>query len=85
MMIKATKVDGIYDSDPMKNPDAKKYDTISYKEVLSKQLKILDATAVSIAEENSLPIKVVNINKPEDIIGAINGEHVGSSIEMNPL
>jgi len=81
MMIKATKVDGIYDSDPMSNPDAVKYDTISYKEVLDKQLKILDATAVSIAWENSLPIKVVNMNKVEDIIWAIEWKNIGSCIQ----
>ena len=81
MMIKATKVDGIYDSDPMSNPNATKYDTISYKEILDKQLKILDATAVSLASENSLPIKVVNMNKPDDIIAAINWEKVGSTIK----
>lgn len=80
MMIKATKVDGIYDSDPMSNPDAIKFDTISYKEVLDKQLKILDATAVSLASENNLPVKVVNMNNPTDIIGAMNGESVGSTI-----
>ncbi len=81
MMIKATKVDGIYDSDPMTNPDAVKFNTISYKEVLDKGLKILDATAVSIASENSLPIKVVNMNKPDDIIGAMNGDSIGSTIK----
>lgn len=81
MMIKATKVDGIYDSDPMNNPDAVKFDTISYKEVLDKELKILDATAVSIASENSLPIKVVNMNKPDDIIAAMKWEAVGSTIQ----
>jgi len=80
MMIKATKVDGIYDSDPMTNPNAIKFDTISHKEVLNKGLKILDATAVSIASENALPIKVVNMNKPADIIAAMNGENVGSCI-----
>jgi len=81
MIIKATKVDGIYDSDPMTNPDAKKFDTISYQEVLEKWLKILDATAVSIASENSLPIKVVNMNNVDDIIGAINDENIGSTIK----
>jgi len=81
MMIKATKVDGIYDCDPMANPDATKFDTISYKDVLDKQLKILDATAVSIASENALVIKVVNMNKTEDIIGAMNWDNVWSCIK----
>ena len=81
MMIKATKVDGVYDRDPMQDPNAIKFDTISYQEVLNKWLKILDATAVSIAQENTLPIKIVNMHKPQDIIDAIQWKNVGSCIE----
>lgn len=80
MMIKATKVDGIYDKDPMKHSDAKKFDSISYDEVLEKGLKILDATAVCLASENTLPIKVVHMEQTSDIIAAINNEMVGSTI-----
>jgi uridylate kinase len=63
-LMKATKVDGIYDKDPMKHPDAKKYDTISYMEVLSKDLKVMDATATALCHDNKMPIMVFNISQP---------------------
>lgn len=80
MMIKATKVDGIYDKDPMKHSDATKFDTLSYDEVLEKGLKILDATAVCLARENALPIKVVHMEQTSDIIAAMNNQKIGSTI-----
>ena len=80
IMIKATKVDGIYDSDPVKNPGAKKFESISYIEVLNKNLRVLDVTATSFSLENSLKIGVVNILKSGHLKSFILGEGTGSVI-----
>ena len=72
IIIKATKVDGIYDEDPIKNPKAKFYKNISYSEVLNKDLKVMDITAISLAKESKIPILITNINKKNFIINAIN-------------
>jgi|TARA_Y100001960_G_C14257794_1_gene626038 uridylate kinase len=71
-MIKATKVDGIYDKDPMKYSDAEKFDTISYESVIEKNLKILDQTAVSLAKENNQVIQVLKLEDRETLLSAIN-------------
>ena len=71
-IIKATKVDGIYDEDPVKNPKAKFYKKISYSEVLNKDLKVMDITAISLAKESKIPILITNINKKNSILNAIN-------------
>lgn len=80
MMIKATKVDGIYDKDPVKHSDAIFYETISYDEVISKNLKIMDQTAVSLAKESNQVLKIVNMSKSWAILKAINWEKEGSTI-----
>lgn len=79
-MIKATKVDGIYDKDPMKHADAKKYDSISYESVIEQNLKILDQTAVSLAKENNQVLQVLKLEDRETLLSAINWEKVGSII-----
>jgi uridylate kinase len=71
-MIKATKVDGIYDKDPMKHADAKKYDSISYESVIEQNLKILDQTAVSLAKENNQVLQVLKLEDRETLLSAIN-------------
>ena len=73
MIIKATKVDGIYDKDPVKFEDAKFYKKISYTEVLGNDLKVMDSTAISLAKESKIPILITNINEENSIINAING------------
>ena len=73
MIIKATKVDGIYDKDPVKFEDAKFYEKISYTEVLGNDLKVMDSTAISLAKESKIPVIITNINKKNSIINAING------------
>jgi len=73
IIIKATKVDGIYDKDPIKNSDAKYYESITYSDVLSKDLRVMDSTAISLAKESKIPILVTNINKENSIINSING------------
>lgn len=81
IVIKATKVDGIYDSDPVKNPDAKKYETISYLDVLKDELKVMDSTAISFSKDNDLKIGVVNLLKPGKLKEFICGMNVGSIVE----
>ncbi|HQX55657.1 MAG TPA: UMP kinase [Pyrinomonadaceae bacterium] len=73
VIFKATKVDGIYDSDPVKNPDAVRYDTITYQEVLEKQLKVMDASAISLCMDNDLPIMVFNMREDGNIVKAVCG------------
>jgi len=72
-LIKATKVDGVYCSDPEKNPDAKKYDSLTYMEVLSKDLKVMDATAISLARSNNIPVIVFSIRTPGSFAELIKG------------
>jgi uridylate kinase len=78
VILKATKVDGIYDSDPMKNPGAKKYERITYSEALAQRLQVMDSTAFSLCMDNRMPIVVFNMNEPDNIRRAILGETVGT-------
>jgi uridylate kinase len=71
-MIKATRVDGVFDSDPEKNPNALMFDKISYDEVIEKQLKVMDLPAIILAKDNNLSLKVVNINNKEAILKTIS-------------
>ena len=80
IILKATKVDGVYDSDPVKNPGAKRYEKLSYLQVLDQRLGVLDATAVSLCMENNIPIIVFDLNKPENITRVSVGEPVGTLI-----
>ena len=74
VILKGTKVDGIYSSDPVKDPTATKFDKITFQEVLEKQLKVMDASAISLCQENNLPIMVFNMRKSENIIKAVCGD-----------
>ncbi|ALM94670.1 MULTISPECIES: UMP kinase [Fusobacterium] len=80
VVIKATKVDGIYDKDPVKYPDAKKYETVTYNEVLAKDLKVMDATAISLCRENKLPIIVFNSLVEGNLKKVVMGEHIGTTV-----
>ena len=80
VIMKATKVDGVYDSDPVKNKAAVMYDKISYIDVLSKNLKVMDATAISLCRDNKLPILVFNMQKKGNIRRAICGEKIGTYV-----
>ena len=72
MIVKGTKVDGIYDKDPLTNPDAKFFKNISYLDVLNKNLRVMDSTAISLAKESKIPILVTNLNNKNSMINAIN-------------
>ncbi|MEE0957831.1 MAG: UMP kinase [Ruminococcus sp.] len=80
VIMKATMVDGVYDSDPKKNPNAKKYDSISFQEVLSKNLGVMDSTASALCKDNKLPILVFSIEDPENIYRAVFGEDIGTVV-----
>ena len=80
-VMKATKVDGVYDADPMKNPDAHRFDHISYMEVLSQGLHVMDATATSLCMDNDVPMIVFDLTKPGNIKAALQGEPVGTVVE----
>ena len=80
VVIKATKVDGIYDKDPVKYPDAKKYQTVTYNEVLAKDLKVMDATAISLCRENKLPIIVFNSLDEGNLKKVVMGENIGTTV-----
>ncbi len=80
VVIKATKVDGVYDADPKVHPDAKKFARLTYIEVLNRRLEVMDSTAVSLCMENQLPILVLNLWDPEALLRAIQGEQVGTLV-----
>ena len=82
IILKGTRVDGIYSSDPEKNDDAKKYDTISFDEVFNKKLNVMDMTAFTLCKENKLPIKVFNMNKQGNLSKVCNGENVGTLVNF---
>ena len=82
IILKATMVDGVYDSDPKTNPDAKKFDTISFADVLKYDLKVMDSTAAAICKDNNIPIIVFSLDNPENIVSAVCGENVGTVVEQ---
>lgn len=81
VLIKATKVDGIYDKDPKKHEDAIKYDEISYIEVLNKKLHVIDSTAISLCMEENIPLLVFNINKKGNLFKVITGKKIGTIVK----
>ncbi len=84
VVIKATKVDGVYDSDPKTNPKAIKFDHLSYIEALNRRLEVMDSTAISLCMENKLPILVLNLFDPVALRMALLGEKVGTLVDENP-
>jgi uridylate kinase len=80
-MLKATKVDGVYDADPLTHPDAIRHEHLTFSDVLQDRLKVLDATAVSLCMENGLPIIVFDLQRAGNIRRVALGEHVGTRID----
>ncbi|RUO38204.1 UMP kinase [Aliidiomarina shirensis] len=80
VVLKATKVDGVYSADPVKNPEATKYDILDYQDVLKNELKVMDLAAFTLARDHSLPIRVFNMNKPGALKAVIMGEDEGTLI-----
>lgn len=80
VIFKATKVDGIYDSDPAKNPEAKRYESLTYTHVLANDLRVMDGTAIALCKENNIPIMVFNLFEKGNIVRAVKGEPVGTIV-----
>ncbi|KAL3528038.1 hypothetical protein ACH5RR_012694 [Cinchona calisaya] len=80
VVLKATNVDGVFDDDPQQNPNARLLDTLTYQDVTSKELSVMDMTAITLCQENNIPVVVFNLNKPGNISKAIRGESVGTLI-----
>ena len=80
IIFKATNVDGVYDKDPNKYPDAVKYDTLTHSEILEKGLAVMDSTAASLCRDNKISILVFNLNDPENIVRAVKGEKIGTIV-----
>ncbi len=83
VVIKASKVDGVYDSDPKTNPNAVKFERLTHMETLSRRLNVMDSTAVSLCMDNDMPILVLNLWEPEALIRALHGELVGTLVSMD--
>jgi uridylate kinase len=80
VLLKGTRVDGVYTSDPEKDPDAKKFDKISFEEVIKKRLKVMDSTAFTMCRENNMPLIVFDMNKPGNLNKLIDGKEVGTLV-----
>ena len=80
-LLKATNVDGVYDKDPNKFDDAVKFDNVSFQEVITRDLKVMDSTAFSLCKDNDMPIIVFNLDDPENIVRVVNGETIGTAVK----
>ncbi len=80
LMIKATKVDGIYTADPMTDPDARRYDHVGYDEVIERKLQVMDTNAIVLCRDQSMPIRIINLNKPGELQRLIAGDDVGTLV-----
>jgi uridylate kinase len=81
VILKGTRVDGVYDADPEKNPNAKKFETISFQDCISKNLKVMDMTAFTLCMENKLPIIVFDMNQPGNLMKIVQGASVGTLVK----
>ena len=80
VLLKATKVDGVYDSDPVSNPDAKRFETVSYDQVLSDKLSVMDATAIVMCRDNNLPLRIFDLTLENALVQAMSGEEIGTVV-----
>ncbi len=83
LLIKATKVDGIYDDDPIKNPNAKRFERLTYDLAISQKLAVMDATALVLCRDNDIPLRIFNIHNEGDLVRVVKGEDIGSLVERN--
>ena len=82
VILKGTRVDGIYNEDPEKNKEAIKFDTLSFDDVLKKGLKVMDTTAFTLSQENKLPIIVFDMNTPNNLINVVRGKNIGTRVDL---
>ena len=83
VLLKGTRVDGVYTSDPEKDPNAEKFDNISFEEVINKRLKVMDSTAFTMCRENNMPLVVFDMNKPGNLSKLIDGDRIGTLVSDN--
>jgi uridylate kinase len=81
LMLKATKVDGVYDSDPLRNPAARRYSRLTYDQALTSKLGVMDATAMVMCRDHNMPIRVFDMNEPDALIQIIGGKPIGTVVE----
>lgn len=81
VVLKATKVDGVYDRDPVKHPDAKRYETVSYDEILEKRLGVMDAASIALCRDQNLSLRIFNIHKPGNLLRVCQGDNVGTLVK----
>ena len=82
VLLKATKVDGVYDADPVTNPDAKRYDTVTFDKVLTDKLLVMDATAIVMCRDNELPLRIFDLTPDKSLIHAMTGDEVGTLVTL---
>ena len=80
VLLKATKVDGVYDSDPVSNPDAKRFETVSYDQVLADKLSVMDATAIVMCRDNDLPLRIFDLTRANALVQAMSGDDIGTVV-----
>ncbi|NOZ10975.1 MAG: UMP kinase [Gammaproteobacteria bacterium] len=80
LLVKATKVDGVYSADPLSNPNATRYDVLSFSAILEQQLGVMDAAAIALCRENDIPLRVCDVQSPGNLLAVVNGEHVGTLV-----
>jgi uridylate kinase len=80
ILLKATKVDGVYDADPVGNPDAKRYTTVSFDQVLADKLSVMDATAIVMCRDNDLPLRIFDLTEPNALVQAMAGDDIGTLV-----
>jgi uridylate kinase len=80
VLLKATKVDGVYDADPAKNPDAHRFDIVSYDQVIAEKLNVMDATAIVMCRDNHLPLRVFNLKRANALVQAMSGDEIGTLV-----
>jgi uridylate kinase len=80
VLLKATKVDGVYDADPVSNPDAKRYDTISFDKILADKLSVMDATAIVMCRDNDLPLRIFDLTRANALVQAMSGDEIGTLV-----
>jgi uridylate kinase len=80
VLLKATKVDGVYDRDPVGNPDAVRFETVSYDQVIADKLGVMDATAIVMCRDNDLPLRIFDLTRPNALVQAMSGEAIGSLV-----
>ena len=82
VLLKATKVDGVYDADPVTNPDAKRYDTVTFDKVLTDKLLVMDATAIVMCRDNELPLRIFDLTPDKSLLQAMSGDEVGTLVTL---